>query len=233
MQREIDPGGDAGAGRNRTIHHEDAVVDHLGLGRQGPERGQQFVVRGAAAMGEEAGPRREERAGADREQAVRRVLGEERLAEPILEPLRGGGDRRSDLRELRGRLTDQHHPGRGSQALGERIEVHQPEPDRGRHASPSGRRSGAGSGAAMPAPMAMQVGEAKRLRRTRDVEQQRVGGDDEKQIDQLRACDHFRTWGGGRRIQPRGDRRNEGAGQMSESALNLSARGGDGGRSIS
>ena len=81
VQREVDARGDAGAGRDRPVDDEHAVVDHLRLGRQGAQLRQQLVVRGAAAVREQAGARREQRARADRDQAMRRFGGEQRLAE--------------------------------------------------------------------------------------------------------------------------------------------------------
>ena len=229
VQREVDPGGDAGAGRDRPIDHEHAVVDHLRIAAPGPAARQQFVVRGAAASGEQAGPRREQRARADREHAVRRIRGEERLAEPTrLSHSRGGGDRRRDLAELGGRLADQHHPGRRASAARATA--------RGRPARARQRSAAVAVGPAKrsrkrggrPARSAMQVGQAKRLRRPRDVEQQRVRRDDEQEVDQVRACDHFRTWSGGIQayIQMRSRRNHRrNAAPMSETDPNLSARG--------
>ncbi len=62
------------------------------LGRQGPQRLEQLVVRRAATPGDQARARREQRPRADREHAMRRVLGEHGLAQ-ALEPLRDRGDR--------------------------------------------------------------------------------------------------------------------------------------------
>ena len=50
--------------------HEDPVVDHLRLRRQRPQRVQQLVVRRAAPAVEQARARREQRARADRHQAM-------------------------------------------------------------------------------------------------------------------------------------------------------------------
>src|SRR6476620_7226828 len=48
----------------------------------------------------------------------------------------------------------------------------------------------------LTAPLAMLVRQTECLRRSGDVEQQRVRHDDEQNVDQMRACDHCQTWPG-------------------------------------
>ena len=85
MQRDIDPRRDAGAGRDRTVHHEDAVVDHLAPAAPGP--GASAAARGAWCSG--AWPSRPARAASSvPEQIVTRRCGvsasSERVAQPIV-----------------------------------------------------------------------------------------------------------------------------------------------------
>ena len=160
------------------------------------ERRQQLVMRGAAARAEQTGARGEQRARADRDQAMRRIRRAQRSRKLLVQPLRGRDDRRRDLARVRRRLADDHHPRRRAQSLRQRDRG--PASDRPtdvgsvaivtREAQPKARR--------LPAPLAMLVRQAKRLRRPGDVEQQRVRHDDEQNVDQMSACDHCRTWPG-------------------------------------
>ena len=144
---------------------------------------------------EQAGPRREQRARADREQAVRRVRARAavrasvRFSHCAVAAIAG-----VTWPSVRARLADQHDPGRRAQRSRQRLEVGEREARRRSAAVATGpakrRRKRGGS----PRALAMQVGQAERFRRPGDVEQQRVRRDDEQQVDQMGACDHFRTW---------------------------------------
>ena len=137
------PGRDAGARGKRAIDHEDPVLDHRRLRRQCAQRAQQLVVRGAAPAAEQPGPRGEQRARADRHQAMVARRRAQRLAETRAQPARRRRHRRRDVAEVLGRLTDHHDPGGRAELLRQRLQPGNRQPDRGRLQSRSARRSGA------------------------------------------------------------------------------------------
>ncbi len=138
MQREVDARGDAGARGERPVDHEDAVVDHLRPRRQSAQR--RAAARGAWCSGEF--PSRPARAASSApEQIVIRRCGvsaaASALAEDSLEPLARW--RRSPASPGRaaalGWPTSTTQVG-ASQPLGQRLEVGEREPHRGRCRSP-------------------------------------------------------------------------------------------------
>ena len=158
----------------------------------GAQLGQQLVMGGALATGEQAGAGREQRPGTDREHAVGRIWCPQGVTDHSLQPLRDGRNRRCHLAQLSRWLPHQHQPGRWRQPLGQRLDASEREPDRR-------RRRGDRAGKAEPKPrglaeaIAMQVGQAKSFRRSGNVEQQRVRRDDEQDVDEISAGDHFST----------------------------------------
>ena len=117
MQRDVDPRADAGARRDRSIDDEHAVVDHLRARCQRTQVVEELVVRRAAAIGEQARARREQRSRADRDQAMRCVCHPQLLAQFLREPLRGRDDGRRRLPSVHRRLTDNYDPRTRGQSL--------------------------------------------------------------------------------------------------------------------
>ena len=189
MQRQIDAGGDAGAGQHRAVVDEDPVGQHLRRGREPAQPVEQLVVRRRLPAGQQSGVGRQQRAAAHRQQPQgpgrRARRGQpwcHHPAEPVAcgQPVRRRAD---DLVHL-ARPAQQHQPGRLRRidAFGQRLQPAEHQPDRrgglwprADVAHPEGRR--------LSSPAQRLVGEPEGLGGPRQIEQQRVGQDEEDDVD--------------------------------------------------
>ena len=116
VQRQVDARGDPGAGRDRPIHDEDAVVDHLRRRRQRPAA--RPAARGAWCSGGCRAGRPARASSAPEQIATRRcggLLSSGAASRRRREPLAVATIAGVTVLEVRGRLADQHHPGRRAQ----------------------------------------------------------------------------------------------------------------------
>ena len=171
VKRDVDPCRDPRARGDRTIDDEDAIVDDVRPRREDAKHLQQLVVRRAAALAQQSGPRGEQRPRADRHQPVGRAWVEERVMELIAQPSSGGLDLGRDLLHVNGRLTDHDDPRRRRELLRQRHEIVERQSDRCRH---RGHRSRERETKArrQSTTLAMLVGQTKGFSRSGDVEQQ-------------------------------------------------------------
>ena len=170
---------------------------------------------------EQPRPRGEQGARADRDQAVRRVRVEERVAQPVVQPPGGHRDLRRDPGDVGRRLADHDDPGRRAELFRQRNEIAQRQPDRRRQGRDRAREAKA-KARRQPAAFAVQVGETEGFGRPGDVEQQRVRDDDEEDVDELGARDHVQRTSGSQHTSGPGPARH-GRDPMSETDSKLSA----------
>ena len=187
VQHQVDPGRHAGAAADRRVEHEDAVGDHLAIGRRRAQFVEVVVVRGHAVPGQQARMRREQGAGADGDQFQPAGL-QPLPAEPVQQRARlvgvdrDGAAGQPDQDDPRwpapcfrqGRQPAQRHANRADAAR------------RGRH-EVDDEALGLLAGAQQ------LVGDAQRLRRAGPVEHQAVRQQGEGDADRW-AGDHRWSW---------------------------------------
>ena len=214
IQREVDPGRNARSGCDAAIDYEHAVAHDRHARRTRPQRIQQIVMRGAAASIQQSRARRQQRARADSQQTMRGVGGLQLRPQYPAQPVRDCDDLRRRPEHMDRRLSDEHDPRRRSERCRQRLQLRNRQPDRSRD-----RCRWTGEPQAKLRSLAKlgvpRIDQAEGLGRPGNVEQQRMRGDHEEDIDGRFLVVHLHTLRTFRSIGHAAVRANAGRGRLS------------------